>query len=187
VTALLTSLNLQQYIGAFVANDIVTMPRLKSMQESHFRMLGVSLGHQFDIVNRIQSASNSIEPEFPVVGHLNAAAIEPTASAMTNVRNKKKKRSRYQSFEWYVPNIHRVFKQIHPDKSISQQGLAVVNSIVNYVLVRIASEAGNLTQYKSNSILTSREIQIAVRLLLPGALATHAVKEGNKAMNRYIR
>jgi hypothetical protein len=32
--------------------------------------------------------------------------------------------------------------------------------------------------------LTSREIQTAVRLLLPGALAQHAVMEGTKAVTR---
>ena len=33
--------------------------------------------------------------------------------------------------------------------------------------------------------LTSREIQTAVRLLLPGELAKHAVSEGTKAVTKY--
>jgi hypothetical protein len=32
---------------------------------------------------------------------------------------------------------------------------------------------------------TSREIQTAVRLLLPGELAKHAVSEGTKAVTKY--
>ena len=33
--------------------------------------------------------------------------------------------------------------------------------------------------------ITSREIQTAVRLLLPGELAKHAVSEGTKAVTKY--
>uniref|UniRef100_A0A7M4DYQ3 Histone H2B n=1 Tax=Crocodylus porosus TaxID=8502 RepID=A0A7M4DYQ3_CROPO len=35
------------------------------------------------------------------------------------------------------------------------------------------------------STITSREIQTAVRLLLPGELAKHAVSEGTKAVTKY--
>lgn len=39
--------------------------------------------------------------------------------------------------------------------------------------------------YNKKSTLTSREIQTAVRLLLPGELAKHAVSEGTKAVTKY--
>ena len=35
------------------------------------------------------------------------------------------------------------------------------------------------------STISSREIQTAVRLLLPGELAKHAVSEGTKAVTKY--
>uniref|UniRef100_A0A8D1T3E0 Histone H2B n=2 Tax=Sus scrofa TaxID=9823 RepID=A0A8D1T3E0_PIG len=38
---------------------------------------------------------------------------------------------------------------------------------------------------KKRSTITSREIQTAVRLLLPGELAKHAVSEGTKAVTKY--
>ena len=37
----------------------------------------------------------------------------------------------------------------------------------------------------NRSTITSREIQTAVRLLLPGELAKHAVSEGTKAVTKY--
>ena len=37
----------------------------------------------------------------------------------------------------------------------------------------------------ARSTITSREIQTAVRLLLPGELAKHAVSEGTKAVTKY--
>ncbi|KAL5018145.1 hypothetical protein ScPMuIL_003867 [Solemya velum] len=46
---------------------------------------------------------------------------------------------------------------------------------------RIAAEASRLAHYYKRSTITSREIQTAVRLLLPGELAKHAVSEGTKA------
>ncbi len=49
-------------------------------------------------------------------------------------------------------------------------------------LERIAGEASRLTQYNKRQTISSREIQTAVRLLLPGELAKHAVSEGTKAV-----
>ncbi|XP_037040673.1 histone H2B-like [Bradysia coprophila] len=50
---------------------------------------------------------------------------------------------------------------------------------------RIAAEASRLAHYNKRSTITSREIQTAVRLLLPGELAKHAVSEGTKAVTKY--
>uniref|UniRef100_A0A673YU09 Histone H2B n=1 Tax=Salmo trutta TaxID=8032 RepID=A0A673YU09_SALTR len=48
-----------------------------------------------------------------------------------------------------------------------------------------AGESSRLAHYNKNSTITSREIQTAVRLLLPGELAKHAVSEGSKAITKY--
>ena len=40
-------------------------------------------------------------------------------------------------------------------------------------------------RYNKKGTLSSREIQTAVRLILPGELAKHAVSEGTKAVTRY--
>ncbi|ODM89512.1 Histone H2B [Orchesella cincta] len=50
---------------------------------------------------------------------------------------------------------------------------------------RIAAEASRLAHYNKRTTITSREIQTAVRLLLPGELAKHAVSEGTKAVTKY--
>ncbi|KAJ1849001.1 histone H2B, partial [Coemansia sp. RSA 486] len=51
---------------------------------------------------------------------------------------------------------------------------------------RIASEASKLAAYNKKSTITSREIQTAVRLLLPGELSRHAVSEGTKATTKFV-
>ena len=60
-----------------------------------------------------------------------------------------------------------------------------MNSMVNDMFDRVASEASKLAKYNKKSTISSREVQTAVRLLLPGELAKHAVSEGTKAVTKY--
>jgi len=53
------------------------------------------------------------------------------------------------------------------------------------IFEKIAFESGRLCHYNRKATLTSREIQTAVRLVLPGELAKHAVSEGTKAVMKY--
>jgi histone H3/H4 len=78
-----------------------------------------------------------------------------------------------------------VLKQVHPDTGISKKAMSIMNSFINDVFERIAGEAGRLVRYNSKATLSSREIQTAIRLLLPGELAKHAVSEGTKAVTKY--
>lgn len=81
--------------------------------------------------------------------------------------------------------IFRVMKQIHPDLEISSMAMSVLNSFMNDMFERLAAEAANLASFNKKRTISSREIQSAVRLLLVGDLAKHAVSEGTKAVNKY--
>ncbi|NWT21651.1 H2B5 protein, partial [Vireo altiloquus] len=94
--------------------------------------------------------------------------------------DKKRKKSRKESYSIYV---YKVLKQVHPNTNISSE--AIINSFVNDIFERIAGEASRLAHYNKRSTITSREIQTAVRLLLPGELAKHAVSESTKAVTKY--
>lgn len=96
--------------------------------------------------------------------------------------DKKRKRKRKESYAIYIYNV---LKQVHPDVGISSKAMSIMNSFVNDVFERIASEAQRLAHYNKKSTISSREIQTAVRLLLPGELAKHAVSEGTKAVTKY--
>eukprot|EP01087_Luapelamoeba_hula_P001743 TRINITY_DN1153_c0_g1_i1.p1 TRINITY_DN1153_c0_g1~~TRINITY_DN1153_c0_g1_i1.p1 ORF type:complete len:179 (-),score=37.99 TRINITY_DN1153_c0_g1_i1:91-627(-) len=93
--------------------------------------------------------------------------------------NRKKNYSSYSTF------IYKVLKQVHPDTGISNKAMAIMNSFVNDIFERIATEAGRLARYNKRHTISSREVQTAVRLLLPGELAKHAVSEGTKAVTKY--
>ncbi|CAH3186315.1 unnamed protein product [Porites lobata] len=78
-----------------------------------------------------------------------------------------------------------VLKQVHPDTGISSKAMGIMNSFVNDIFERIATESSRLAHYNKKSTISSREIQTAIRLLLPGELAKHAVSEGTKAVTKY--
>ncbi|XP_067878273.1 histone H2B 5-like [Heterodontus francisci] len=96
--------------------------------------------------------------------------------------SKKRRKSRKESYSIYV---YKVMKQVHPDTGISSKAMSIMNSFVNDIFERIAREASRLAHYNKRSTISSREIQTAVRLLLPGELAKHAVSEGTKAVTKY--
>ena len=109
-----------------------------------------------------------------------ATKAAPTKKAATGKSGKNKKR-----VETYSSYIYKVLKQVHPDTGISKKGMSIMNSFINDIFERIAGEAGKLATYNKKATLSSREIQTAVRLMLPGELAKHAVSEGTKAVTKF--
>ena len=94
----------------------------------------------------------------------------------------KRKKRRTESFAIY---IYKVLKQVHPDTGMSKKGMSIMNSFINDIFGKIAGEAGKLCSYNKKATLSSREVQTAVRLVLPGELAKHAVSEGTKAVTKF--
>ena len=117
-------------------------------------------------------------PKPSAKGAKKAAKSQKAARTST----KKRKHRRKESFGSY---IYKVLKQVHPDTGVSSKAMSIMNSFVNDIFERIAAESSRLAHYNKRSTITSREIQTAVRLLLPGELAKHAVSEGTKAVTKY--
>ena len=95
---------------------------------------------------------------------------------------KKVKRSRRETFNIY---IYKVLKQVHPEVGVSKKGMSVLNSFILDIFERVTGEAGKLARFNKKATLSSREVQTAVRLVLPGELAKHAVSEGTKAVTKF--
>ncbi|GFR47431.1 hypothetical protein Agub_g9151 [Astrephomene gubernaculifera] len=110
------------------------------------------------------------------------AAKEPTAEGGEKAAKKKVKVSKAETYKLY---IYKVLKQVHPDTGISSKAMSIMTSLVNDLFDRIANEASKLSKYNKKPTITSREIQTAVRLVLPGELAKHAVSEGTKAVTKF--
>jgi histone H2B len=90
------------------------------------------------------------------------------------------KRRRHETFSVY---IYKVLKQVHNDTGISKRSMSIMNSFVNDLFERIAIEASKLVRYNKKHTLTAREIQSAVKLLIPGELGRHAIIEGAKSIS----
>ncbi|KAI5713138.1 hypothetical protein M8J75_013981 [Diaphorina citri] len=116
-------------------------------------------------------------------GKSSGKAVKKAGKAQKNITksDKKKKPRRKESYAIY---IYKVLKQVHPDTGVSSKAMSIMNSFVNDIFERIAAESSRLAHYNKRSTITSREIQTAVRLLLPGELAKHAVSEGTKAVTK---
>ncbi|KAK9317438.1 histone-fold-containing protein [Lipomyces starkeyi] len=113
-----------------------------------------------------------------------APAEKKEAGKKTTAPSEKKKRTKTRK-ETYSSYIYKVLKQVHPDTGISNRAMSILNSFVNDIFERIATEASKLAAYNKKSTISAREIQTAVRLILPGELAKHAVSEGTKAVTKY--
>jgi histone H2B len=112
------------------------------------------------------------------------AEKKPAAKKTASSSDAPKKRTKARK-ETYASYIYKVLKQTHPDTGISQKAMSIMNSFVNDIFERIASEASKLAAYNKKSTISAREIQTAVRLILPGELAKHAVSEGTRAVTKY--
>lgn len=100
----------------------------------------------------------------------------------TVVVDRKKSKKRAETFALY---IYRVLKQVHPDVGISKRSMSVMNSFINDIFEKISLESTKLLRYSKKHTLTSKEVQTAIKLLLPGELAKHAVSEGTKAVTKF--
>ena len=87
--------------------------------------------------------------------------------------------------ESYKSYIFKVLKQVHPKMRVSKKGIAIVNNFVTDTFEKIAAEAGKLCKITKRSTLSSRDVQSAIRLVLPGELSKHAASEGTKAMTKF--
>ncbi|KAL3983002.1 Histone H2B.9 [Acanthocheilonema viteae] len=99
---------------------------------------------------------------------------------------KKRRRIQQKKKETYSVYVYRILKQVHPDIGISSKAMSIMNSFLNDVFERIAVESGRLARYNKRSTISAREIQTAVRLILPGELGKHSVSEGTKAVTKYM-
>ena len=101
---------------------------------------------------------------------------------MANVEIRRRRKKNKDSYKSY---INKVLKQVHPQVRLSNKGMMVLNSFCMDTFEQIASEAGRLVRYSKTQTMSSKDVQAAVRLVLPGELSKHAVSEATKAMTKF--
>ena len=84
--------------------------------------------------------------------------------------------------------VKRVLKQVHPDTRISSQAIYMVEELDQYLITSIMNVVTTLMAHDpaEKKTCSAREIQTAVRLILPGEIQKHAISEGTKAVTTYM-
>jgi len=86
----------------------------------------------------------------------------------------------------FYPYIYRVLKQVHPETGLSGNALSSLNNIAKITIEKIMLGVNQLMIRTKKKTVSTREIQTATRLILPGDLAKGAVSEGTKAVTTYL-
>lgn len=118
------------------------------------------------------------------MGKALASAMEQKA-AMEAAGKTKKTSRRKKNFSSWGLYIGRVKAQVAPNNKLTGTARRQLSALMTDTFQRLANEAQTVLRVQKKATLTSREIQTAVRLLLPIKLAKHAVSEGVKAVTKF--
>jgi histone H2B len=122
-----------------------------------------------------------------------SSSIEQTATQVTvkdqreKIARGERKKRKVKRTETYSTYIMKLLRQIHPKMGMSKKAMSIMNSLIQDTFQKIAEDASRLTRYSNKGTLGSREVQTAIRLVLPGELAKHAVSEGTKAVTKFTQ
>jgi histone H2B len=87
-----------------------------------------------------------------------------------------------KSFDLYISKIQ---KQVHPEHQLTKEAKTKLNTLVQTFVQDFVKYLVLFTEHARKNTIGSREVQSAVRALLKGELAKHAVSEGTKAITRF--
>ncbi|KAF8287998.1 putative histone H2B [Trypanosoma cruzi] len=106
-----------------------------------------------------------------------------TPKSSSSNRKKDGKRSHRKPKRTWNVYISRSLKSINNHMSMSGRTMKIVNSFVNDLFERIASEAATVVRVNKKRTLGARELQTAVRLVLAGGPGEARNGEGTKAVS----
>ncbi|KAJ1204075.1 hypothetical protein NDU88_007856 [Pleurodeles waltl] len=104
------------------------------------------------------------------------------ANRARECRRRQRQRLRRGSFSLYV---RRVMRLVHPDLNLSEQTVHEIDIMLSFLSCRLCEAGVRLLYYSNRKTLSVRELQNAVRLLLPGELSKHADSQGVRALQTY--
>ena len=107
--------------------------------------------------------------------------------AASNSLGKESGRRKRSSVVRFSAYIFRVLKQVHPELSMTNKAMRVMNDFMHDIFTRLVDEAAGLVKVANKSTLSSAEFQTATRLILPGELSKHAVSDATKAVSNFMK
>lgn len=109
--------------------------------------------------------------------------VKKIARPFSHLKRLNREEPKVKTKRTYGTYIYKVLKQVQPGCGISKRAMQIMESIISDMFEQFATEASRLVRKNKKSTLTSRDIQFAVKLLLPGELAKHGDIEGRKAIS----
>lgn len=105
-----------------------------------------------------------------------------------NHRQTRESTRRRKSFQpaRFSNYVFKVLKQVHPQLSMTNKAMKVMDDFMHDIYSRLVSEAAGLVKLTKRSTLSASEFQTATRLILPGELAKHAISEASKAVANFL-
>ena len=82
-------------------------------------------------------------------------------------------------------NLQRVFKDVAPACSITQQTMQIANALAHDLFDRLFETGETVRKYDEKGTLSARHIQAATKAILRPELAKHAVSEATKAVTKF--
>lgn len=114
-----------------------------------------------------------------------ATVVNNINKAVGGVDAGKQKRRKHPNTSGFDIYIYKVLKQVHPGHGISRKAMVVMNSMCTDMFERVCVEAARVARYSKRNTLTSKDIQVATRLIFPGELSKHAVSAAVKSIARF--
>lgn len=115
-----------------------------------------------------------------MVGKAKSAKVK--GKAKRSVGGAKRRQKGKQRWSIY---IHKTLRSVHGKLGMSSKAMRVMNSFMDDLFERISLQSVALSRMNKTQTIASKEIQTAVRLVLPGELSRHAMTEGTKAVHTY--
>ena len=111
-------------------------------------------------------------------------AAGPSSLPVPAKPRKARKTAPRRELRW-ASYIHKVLKEVHPDLQINKAGVTVLADALDDLMERLAKECKHLVQSNDRATLSPRDVEAAVRLLIPpGDVRDLATKQGNEAVAR---
>lgn len=102
------------------------------------------------------------------------------------IMSSKKQMRRKKTSNTFKACIFKILKNIHSDIGISQTAMEIMNSFIIDMSEKISNEAYKLASHSKKATISTKEIETAVKLVIRGDLAKHAVHEGPKPSRTLI-
>ena len=112
-------------------------------------------------------------------------AVEPTTLPDPKKQKQSlKKASTHRDDGAFQTYIFRVHKHVAPDSAISKKAMVTLNHLVADKFEQILAEARELIVSTKKGTLTSKEVETACKLLIPGELGQNAIQQGRQALTK---